>query len=437
MGLSPIGLQTNVDTRAHGASNTRLYGRWLLIMRGGWGILAALTLFVFFASLPEYLAQLENPCTPAACTYQQLTFAQVETLKIVGLSPTDYTVYIVALTVVSMGLCLVISAFLIWRRSDDRMALFVALLLATFGPIIVNNTVPDTPSLWQTPKESMGFIASGLIVLVFLLFPTGRFVPRWTRWTFVVYLVAQIPFTFFVTTPLLPNNPTSQFGWFLALAELTIVVLVQFYRYRRVSTPLQRQQTKWVIFGLAVPIAVSVVATVLPLLFPELTEPGSLYPLASDQTGFLIILFVPMSFGIAILRYRLWDIDAIINKALVYGLLTAFLAAVYVGLIIGLESLVRAIIGNASDEPVVLVVSTLAIAALVQPVRKRIQATIDRRFYRKKYDAVKTLAAFSATLRQEIELNQLRAHLLAVVEETMQPTYASLWLRQPEPQDRL
>ncbi|HEX6779595.1 MAG TPA: hypothetical protein VF099_15415 [Ktedonobacterales bacterium] len=336
-----------------------------------------------------------------------------------------------------MGLCLVISAFLIWRRSDDRMALFVALLLATFGPIIVNNTVPDTPSLWQTPKESMGFIASGLIVLVFLLFPTGRFVPRWTRWTFVVYLVAQIPFTFFVTTPLLPNNPTSQFGWFLALAELTIVVLVQFYRYRRVSTPLQRQQTKWVIFGLAVPIAVSVVATVLPLLFPELTEPGSLYPLASDQTGFLIILFVPMSFGIAILRYRLWDIDAIINKALVYGLLTAFLAAVYVGLIIGLESLVRAIIGNASDEPVVLVVSTLAIAALVQPVRKRIQATIDRRFYRKKYDAVKTLAAFSATLRQEIELNQLRAHLLAVVEETMQPTYASLWLRQPEPQDRL
>ena len=168
------------------------------------------------------------------------------------------------------------------------------------------------------------------------------------------------------------------------------------------------------------------------MLFPELTEPGSLYPLASDQTGFLIILFVPFSFGIAILRYRLWDIDTIINKALVYGLLTAFLATVYVGLIIGLESLVRAIIGNASDEPVVLVISTLAIAALFLPVRRRIQAIIDRRFYRKKYDAEKTLAAFSATLRNEVDLERLREHLIAVVQETMQPAHVSLWLLQPE-----
>ncbi len=417
-------------------ADARLRGRWLLIARATWGTLVALTLFVFFASLPEYLAQLENPCTPAVCIYQQLTSAQAETLKEVGLSPTDYAVYIVALTVASMGLCLVISALLIWRRSDDRMAFFVALMLASFGPIIVNNTVPDTPSFWQVPKEGMGFLEAGLLVMVFLLFPTGRFAPRWTRWTLVVYLVAQIPLTFFPTAnvPLLPNNPESQFGWFLALAELATVVLVQFYRYRWVSGPLQRQQTKWVIFGLAVPIAVNVIGTALTLLFPELTKPDSLYPLALDQTGFLIILFIPFSFGIAILRYRLWDIDAIINKALVYGLLTAFLAAIYVGLIIGLESLARAIIGNASDEPVVLVVSTLAIAALVQPVRKRIQTIIDRRFYRRKYDAVKTLEKFGAALRNEVDLNELHDQLLAAVEETMQPAHVSLWLRSQKQQ---
>lgn len=325
MNPSPAENQPGITVKAQGASDVRLYGRWLLIARATWGVLVSLTPFVFFASLPEYLAQLENPCTPAACMYQQLTSAQAETLKGVGLSPTDYAVYIVALTVASMGLCLVISALLIWRCSDDRMAIFVALLLATFGPIIVNNTVPDAPSFWQVPKEGMGFIASGLLVLVFLLFPTGRFAPRWTRWTFAVYLAAQVPFTFFPNAPLLANNPTSQFGWFLALAELATVVLVQFYRYRRVSSPLQRQQTKWVIFGLAVPIVVNVIGTVLTVLFPELTEPDSLYPLALDQTGFLIILFVPFSFGIAILHYRLWDIDTIINKALVYGLLTALL----------------------------------------------------------------------------------------------------------------
>jgi hypothetical protein len=427
--------QPGSDAQMQDEVDARLRGRWLLIARATWGALVALTLFVFFASLPEYLAQLENLCTPASCVYQQLTPGQAETLKGVGLSPTDYAVYIVALTVASMGLCLVISALLIWRRSDDRMAFFVALLLATFGPIIVNNTVPDTPSFWQVPKEGMGFLEAALLVMVFLLFPTGRFVPRWTRWTLVVYLVVQVPFTFFPNAPLLPNNPTSQFGWFLALAELATVVLVQFYRYRWVSGPLQRQQTKWVIFGLAVPIAVNVIGTMLTLLFPELTKPDSLYPLALDQTGFLIILFIPFSFGIAILRYRLWDIDAIINKALVYGLLTAFLAAVYVGLIIGLESLARAIIGNASDEPVVLVVSTLAIAALVQPVRKRIQTIIDRRFYRRKYDAVKTLEKFGAALRNEVDLNELHDQLLAAVEETMQPAHVSLWLRSPQPQE--
>ena len=437
MSLSSAENQSGIDTQMQGESDARLHGWWLLMARGAWSALAALTLFVFFASLPEYLAQLENPCTPAACIYQQLTPGQVETLKGVGLSPTDYAVYIVALTIASMGLCLVISALLIWRRSDDRLALFVALLLATFGPIIVNNTVPDAPSFWQVPKEGMGFIAAGLLVLVFLLFPTGRFVPRWTRWTLAVYLVAQIPFTFFpnANVPLLPNNPTSQFGWLLALAELATVVLVQFYRYRRVSSPLQRQQTKWVIFGLALPIAVNVIGTAASALFPELTEPGSLYPLALDQTGFLIILFVPFSFGIAILRYRLWDIDTIINKALVYGLLTGILGGVYAGLIIGLESLAGAIGGQTTQQPVALVISTLAIATLFLPLRRRMQAIIDRHFYRRKYDAARTLAAFSAALRNEVDLNELRSHLVAVVEETMQPAHVSLWLRQPERQE--
>jgi hypothetical protein len=126
------------------------------------------------------------------------------------------------------------------------------------------------------------------------------------------------------------------------------------------------------------------------------------------------------------LRYRLWDIDTLINKALVFGSLTALLGALYAGLIIGLESLAGAIIGGqAAQNPLVLVVSTLAIAALFLPVRRRIQAVIDRRFYRKKYDAEKTLAAFSAALRQETDLLQIRKQLLEVVQETMQPAHVT------------
>jgi hypothetical protein len=141
----------------------------------------------------------------------------------------------------------------------------------------------------------------------------------------------------------------------------------------------------------------------------------------------LLTLLFPLSIGMAMLRSRLWDIDILINRTLVYGSLTALLALLYFGLIFALQSLFQGLFKQ--NNAVAIVVSTLVIYALFQPLRRRIQQIIDRRFYRRKYDAAKTLEAFSATLRNEVDLSQLREHLVAVVEETMQPTFVSLWLR--------
>jgi hypothetical protein len=174
-------------------------------------------------------------------------------------------------------------------------------------------------------------------------------------------------------------------------------------------------------------------------LFPPLVQSGTpslLYTLIGYPLFLLSLPLSPVIIFFSILRYHLFDIDTIVNRALVYSTLTVCLALVYFGLVIGLESLVRLFTGQVSQSPVIIVASTLAIAALFQPLRRRIQAINDRRFYRRKYDAARIVEAFSATLRQEVDLGQLREHLLAVVQQTMQPAHVSLWLRQPETNEK-
>jgi hypothetical protein len=417
-------------------SSARVPRRWLLLARGIWITLVILTLGIFFASLPVYIAQLQTPCARTACAGQlfPLTPEQAGALKGMGLSLGAYAAYIVTLTLASVVVCLVISAVIAWRRSDDRMALLVALLLVTFGPIIATSSVSGSSSPWRVPSACLYFLALALLVLVFLLFPSGQFVPRWTRWTFVVFLVGQIPSIFFPDAPFTLHTNASLVGYLMLIGEAAILAVVQLYRYRRVSSPLERQQTKWVVFGLAIPIAVFVSGTVLALIFPVLDDPsspsGSLYQLAFAAISTWLALFFPLSFGFAMLRNRLWEIDVLINRALVYGALTVILTGVYVGLVIGLQALLRGIISQ--DNSVAIVLSTLAIAALFQPLRRRIQRIIDRRFYRSKYDAAKTAAAFSATLRNEVDLMQLSENLITVVQETMQPAHVSPWLRPSE-----
>ena len=419
---------TGVTESRERHSSARLQGRWLLLARALWITLVVLTLAIFFVSLPVYLALLQTPCAGPACGYQQLTPEQAGALKGIGLFPDVYTASTVTLTLALMMVCLVVSTVIIWRRSDDRMALIVALFLVTLGPLAVMFNVSASPSPWQVPLGILGFLFVALFLLVFSLFPTGQFVPHWMRWIIIVLLTPQVPFTFFPALATLQISAVS-LGFLVGIGPLAILVVVQLYRYRRVSSPRERQQTKWVVFGFAVPITFMVLGIVPYLIFPVLAVPGSLYLPAYAAVQAILLLLIPLSFGFAMLRSRLWEIDVLINRTLVYGTLTVILTGVYVGLVIGLQALLRGIISQ--DNGVAIVISTLAIYFMFQPLRRRIQQVIDRRFYRRKYDAAKVVAAFSATLRQEVDLDQLREQLLAVVQETMQPAHVSLWLRPP------
>jgi len=289
--------------------------------------------------------------------------------------------------------------------------------------------VSSSSSTWQVPNECLSFLFVTLLPLILALFPSGHFVPRWMRWPVFVLLVVQAPSTFFQPVASLQISSVS-LGFLVNISVCAILIVMQWYRYRHVSSPLERQQTKWVVFGFAVFVISDLIGVVPYLLFPAAASPDSLYLPAYSAIEGILILFIPLSFGFAMLRSRLWEIDTIINRTLVYGVLTVSLALIYVGLIFVLQALLRGFISQ--NNSVAIVISTLAIIALIQPLRRRIQRTIDRRFYRSKYDAAKTLATFSATLRQEVDLEQLSEQLLTVIQETMQPAHVSLWLRPPE-----
>jgi hypothetical protein len=411
-------------------TDTRLHGRWLLLTRIGWGVLVVFSLVVFVISLPVYFAHSQTICTDTASFSCMFSPESAKALLALGLSVTGYATLNLLLAMVSSLVYFVVAFVLVLRKSDDWMAMLVGLMLVMQG---VNNTsgVLQYGSLfWAEASLFVNYLGLVLLAFVLALFPDGHFVPRWIRWFVIGWTIVTVP------TALPLNLFSSMLSWLFPLyillwfVEFLGLAGAQLYRYFRVSSPLQRQQTKWVVFSLAI-VLLLILGFVIPFLFfPSLGQNGSLYQvLGSTVTNFLLILF-PLSLAIAILRYRLWDIDILINRTLVYGTLTVILTGVYVGLVIGLQALLRGIISQ--DSGVAIVISTLAIAGLFQPLRRRIQRIIDRRFYRSKYDAAKTLAAFSTTLRQEVDLEQLREHLLTVVQETMQPSHVSLWLRPPE-----
>jgi len=215
------------------------------------------------------------------------------------------------------------------------------------------------------------------------------------------------------------------------------VIAAQVQRYRFHSTPQQRQQTKWMVYGSGLIVTSIIAGVALQLAFPySASTPAQtvLVDLASAGLLTLIWAVVPLAVAVAMFRYRLWDIDLVIRRTLIYSALTASLAAIYFVVVALLQLGVRGLTGQ-QQPALVTVVSTLGIAALFTPLRRRIQSGIDRQFYRNRYDAARALAEFASAAREEVDPERLTGRLLRVVSETLQPESASVWLR-PAPDRR-
>lgn len=312
------------------------------------------------------------------------------------------------------------------RKRDDWFSLYVAVWMVMFGTIVT--TQMNAAAWWYPSLAKVIFQIGGLpwpmLFLLFYLFPDGHFVPRWTRWVGLAIVIEYL-----VIVAFYGNGDPPAIIVLGLLAAMTIGIASQFYRYRRVSNAVQRQQTKWVVVALLVLFGL-LILNAMPLLLPVLRNSGAplaiLLPLFSLLADIAFLLF-PLSIGMAILRYRLWDVDLLIRRTLVYGALTATLLVIYIITVVLLQSLIGRISGSLPG--VAIVASTLLIAALFTPLRRRIQRDIDRRFYRRKYDAQQTVAGFAASVRDEVELEQMTAQLLAVVEGTLNPESVSLWMQ--------
>jgi hypothetical protein len=403
----------------------------LAFARVGWLVVFVLTVGAFFASIPAYYDWLANLSGP------DLEPAIVRTnLEAIGISVDWYATYELSISIASAMVYTVVSVAIFWRRSDDWMALLTSLGLLAFGIFFLTSgpvvLAQQYPVVWL-PVRSLAFLGSISFVLFLYLFPNGQFLPRWTRWIPIFWAAHEVAYYFFPSTIFNINRTFPLLDFVASSIILFIGAGSQLYHYRRVSGPIQRQQTKWAVFGM-VSAALGAIVFAIPLnISPTLAQYGSPYTFALEAGVYGSLLLIPLSIGVAILRHRLWDIDIVINRTLVYGALTVSLVLVYLGGVAATQAIFQGLTGQEEQPQLAIVASTLVIAALFTPLRRRIQSFIDRRFYRRKYDARKTLEAFSAELREEADLEALSDDLVGVVRETMQPTHVSLWLRPDHP----
>lgn len=326
--------------------------------------------------------------------------------------------------VMPLGFVLIGGA-IFWRKSNDWMALLTSFALIGMGVYLLTGASDDLilrPG-WRAATSVLQGLTSGSFVLLAFLFPDGRLAPLGARPLVIALLAVDI--LGFVVIGLAGWPAALELsGFWLAMA---VAIVLQVYRYYRVSGAMQRQQTKWVVAGLFSPLLITI--NYFLIIMPNqaaLAAGGWLGPLTILEI--VVALLLPLSIAISILRYRLWDIDILINRAVVYGSLTLLLALGYLGAVVILQAVFQVVAGQASSA-LVTVLSTLLIAAIAAPLRRRLQSAIDRRFYRRRYDAALALESFAASLRDNVDLDHLSSRLVGVVDETMEPAQVSLWIK--------
>ncbi len=410
-----------------------VFQRWLPLARLLLLAWILITVVSTILSLPARFQSLRNlePVTASQSAFYGWSSEQIRAvIQELGIPPEWVAVIQLSTGLVCLLCFWVVGGLIFWRRSKYWDGLLPAFILFSTGPGFSGLFLSQSQAFhWAKVFDTVfASIVWPTFFLMLYLFPNGRFEPRFTRHLVLIPYITFLAAAFLFATNL------------VGTAILQIVILIyaigglasQVYRYRKVSTPEERQQTKWVVFALGTVIALAFTTPFLLQLFPawKIGTPSRFWfeLIGYGTVGILLTALLPLALGVSILRYRLWDIDIIIRRTLSYAILTALLGLGYFGIVTALQALVSGIGGRKSAA--ITVVSTLAIAALFNPLRRRVQDFIDRRFYRQKYDAERALERFSSAARHETELGKLSSDLTDTIRETLQPGHVKLWLKE-------
>jgi signal transduction histidine kinase len=415
------------------ANTSRLSRRLLFLARAVWIVIALAAISLFTAGILAEFALFQTPCPAPECTTGQLSGAGFRALQDLGLPSGFYATYAVVLDVVFAAVYGGIAILIFWRKSQDRMALFASLALLLFGTV----TFPDTTDLlameyraWEVPGALLNFLGSASFGLFLYLFPDGRFVPRWTRWVALVWTAWQLP-RYWIGG----GGSSDPNGWLLWAwvgvwsVGLGTAVYAQVYRYRRVSNATQRQQIKWVVFGLAAAVLAFLgVSVALSGFAPDPTSPSTLVAfLVRDALGHAAMLLIPLSIGVAILRYRLWDIDLIINRTLVYGTLTASVVLLYVLVVGGLGALLQV-----QGSLIISLLATGLAAVMFAPLRYRLQRGVNKLMYGERDDPYAVLSRLGSRLESTPAYDAVLPAVARTVQEALKLPYAEIQLQRKD-----
>lgn len=336
-------------------------------------------------------------------------------------------------SLLSAMVSMALAVFIFRRKPNDRPAVFVSFYLLGFG-FMMSGPLEMAEFLFTGQSLHISYVVQSVFFpllgfLLLLLFPNGVITPAWFRWLIPVVGLLSLAALFVpVEDQILLRTTESR----LVLGTLGAFLLsglgAQVYRYLRVSTPLERLQTRTVLYGLGVQLLLMGISSIHYYNQPE-DSLNTLRPenLLMNLMWWLSLTAMPISFTLAVVRSRLWDIDVVIRRTLIYAVLTAALALVYFGSVIFFQYASRMVIGH--ESPIAIVLTTLIIAALFTPLRAGIQAAIDRRFFRSKYNAEQALARFQYSTRDQVNLDGLEQDLTGIVQATVQPEWVGLWMR--------